>query len=358
MAEPFRPLAGVSVLAWEQAVALPMATRLLADLGATVIRLESHTRAAQRPRYLGNDLARNKLSLAVDLRQERGRQLVHGLIGTVDVFCENYTPRVQRQFGLTYEELSAERPDLIMLSLTGYGQTGAWSDRPTYGPGIESAAGHAMSMGYADAPPTRPGTIVYADNVSGFYAALAVLGALHRRRATGKGAYIDLAMYEANAFHLGLSVVRSSVTGLPEQRQGNADPSAFFQDVLPSRDPERWLAVTVRPEQVAALAQVLRNDAIDGDALVVALRAWVVERTAEEGAAALQAAGIAAHPVLTAKDVLLDPQLQHREAFSLAAHDAPVNGYAAHPHLASPWRVAGWSRSPLREAPAVGQDTR
>jgi crotonobetainyl-CoA:carnitine CoA-transferase CaiB-like acyl-CoA transferase len=383
---PFLPLSGISVLAWEQAVSLPMATRLFADLGATVIRLEAHTRAARRPRHLGNDLAHNKLSLALDLRSEDGRAVARRLVRNVDVLCENFTPRVKRAFGLTYDELRSERADLIMLSLSGYGQTGAWSERPTYGPGIESAAGHARSAGYADAPPTRPGTIVYADTISGFYAALAILGALHRRRATGEGAYIDLSMYEANAFHLGLSVTRSSLSGQPETRRGNADPAALIQDVFASRDAERWLAVTVRPEQEQALSDLIRTPARDpsvpsppaahlpardpsvpsppsfqgkgAGGLGHALAVWVRVRTAEQAATELQRIGIAAAPVLDARDLLRNKQLRARGAFSLIEHEQPVNGYRAHPHTALPWRFAGRPRAALQEAPAVGQDSR
>ena len=356
MAEPFRPLDGVRVLAWEQAVALPMATRLLADLGAQVVRLESHSRGAPRVRHLQNDLIRNKQSLALDLTKPEARDLVRRLAARVDVICENFTPRVKRQFGLGYDALSAENPALIMLSLSGYGQSGRWSERPTFGPGIEAAAGQALSAGYPDAPPTRPGGIVYADNISGFHAALALIGALLRRRATGKGAYIDLAMYEATAFHLGPSLLASARSGQPVTRRGNADPTMLIQDVFPARGEDRWLAVSVRPDQALALAALLgvQSDA----ALEPALRGWAVARNANEAAAALQTAGIAAAPVLDARDLLLHPQLRQREAFTLVQHDMPVNGYRAHPHAASPWRVPGRPRVPLQEAPAVGQDSR
>ena len=350
-ATPLLPLTGVTVLAWEQAVSLPMATRLLADLGATVIRLEAHTRATRRPRHLANDLVRNKRSLAVDLRSEQGRGLVRRMVRTVDVLCENFTPRVKRAFGLTYEALREERHDLIMLSLTGYGQTGPWAERPTYGPGIESAAGHARTGGYPDALPTRPGTIVYADNISGFYAGLAILGALHRRRLTGTGESIDLAMYEANAFHLGISIAKSSLSGQPETRRGNADPAASIQGVFESREHERWLAVTVWPGQEQALTELL-------SAPLGSLEAWIRTQDAAAAAAALQAIGIAAAPVLDAHDVLLSEQLRRREAFSLITHEQPVNDCPAHPHAASPWRFAGHPRPPLHEAPAVGQDSR
>ena len=404
----YLPLRGVTILAWEQAVSLPMTTRLLGDLGAMVIRLEAPARGAPRPRHTGNDLARNKLGLALDLRSETGRDLFRRLVRKVDVVCENYTPRVKREFGLTYDELRQERPDLIMLSLSGYGQTGRMAERPTYGPGIEAASGHAQLTGYPDVPPTRPGTIVYADNISGFYAALAIVSALMRRRATGAGCFIDLSMYEANAFHLGLSLARSSLSGRSEPRRGNADPTAVVQDVYrcgplprapsPARGggavstdaahvstpftgdenphpsnatqgtpplagegsggrSESWLAVTVHRARADVLAGML-GCAADAGTLSAALAQWAAARTAKEAAAALQAIGVAAAPVLNARDLLLNEHLHQRQAFTPIRHEAPVNGYAAHPHAASPFLFVSRPRPPLREAPASGQDSR
>jgi crotonobetainyl-CoA:carnitine CoA-transferase CaiB-like acyl-CoA transferase len=357
MAEPYLPLRGVTVLAWEQAVSLPMATRLLADLGARVIRLDAPARGRARGRHMANDLARNKEGLALDLRSEAGQAVFKALVRKADVLCENFTPRVKRQFRLTYEDLRRERPDLIMLSLAGYGQTGRMSERPTYGPGIEAAAGYARAMGYPDDPPTRPGTIVYADNISGFYGTFAVIGALLRRRLTGRGCFIDLAMYEANAFHLAPSLLRSSLTGEDERPRGNADPAALVQDVFATDAPERWLAVTVPPAQGPALAAHL-GCGDDAGALAGALRAWAAGRSAERAAAELQALGVAAAPVLNARDLLQNEQLRERAALTMVRHDRPVNGYAAHPHVASPFLFAGRPRPELREAPASGQDSR
>src|SRR5262249_10146079 len=142
----------------EQAVSLPAGTRLLADLGARVLRLDAPAPVRARPRHLGNDLGRNKESIAVNLRDPRGQELFPALVRRVDVVCENFTPRVKRQYGLSYEELTQIRPDLIMLSLCGYGQTGRMSNRPTFGPGIEASSGHARMTGFADQPPIRPGS--------------------------------------------------------------------------------------------------------------------------------------------------------------------------------------------------------
>ena len=147
MTQPFQPLRGVTVLAWEQAVSLPAGTRILADLGARILRLDAPARGRARARHLGNDLGRNKESIAVNLRDERGQDIFRALVQHVDVVCENFTPRVKRQYALTYEDLTKIRPDLIMLSLCGYGQTGRMSNRPTFGPGIESSSGHARMTG-------------------------------------------------------------------------------------------------------------------------------------------------------------------------------------------------------------------
>ena len=352
-----RPLAGIRVLAWEQAVALPMATRLLANLGATVVRLESHHRTQPRPRYLANDLIQDKQSIALDLTDPAARAVAKRLAATADVFCENFTPRVKRQFGLAYEDLREDNPGLVMLSLSGYGQTGPWSDRPTYGPGIEAASGHALSAGFPDAPPTRPGTVVYADNISGWYATLAVLGALARRKRTGEGAYIDLAMYEANAFHLGPVIARSSITGQPAPRRGNSDEAALLQDVFAAAGDERWLAVTVYPGQDTAARAVIGR-AESGVPLRDALASWAATQDATSAAETLQAAGIAAAPVLDAKDLLLNSHLDARGAFSLVEHAAPVHGYPAHPHAGLPWRTTGHDEPAIEEAPAIGEHSR
>jgi CoA:oxalate CoA-transferase len=357
MTEPHLPLRGVTVLAWEQVVSLPMGTRMLAELGARVIRVDAPSRGRARPRHAGNDLARNKDGLALNLRDPRAREIFKQLVKQADVLCENFTPRVKREFGLTYEELTREQPNLIMLSVCGYGQTGRMSNRPTFGPGIEAASGHALLAGDPDQPPTRPGTIVYADNISGYYAAFAIISALLRRRLSGKGCYIDLAMFEASAYHVAPSIAQASLTGENPPRRGNGDPAALVQGVYETTTPERWVAVTVYPEDGSKAASLLDCGAT-AEALNQALIRWSGKRSVEEAAEALQGAGIAASPVLDARDLLQNAQLRHRDAFTLVQHAQPVNGYAAHPHAVSPILFAGHERPELHEEPAVGQDSR
>ncbi|MGD9890287.1 MAG: CaiB/BaiF CoA transferase family protein [Dehalococcoidia bacterium] len=357
MTEPHLPLRGVTVLAWEQVVSLPMGTRMLAELGARVIRVDAPSRGRNRPRHTGNDLVRNKESLALNLREPRAREIFKRLVRQSDVLCENFTPRVKREFGLTYAELTKERPDLIMLSVCGYGQTGRMSNRPTFGPGIEAAAGHALLAGEPDQPPTRPGTIVYADNISGYYAAFAIIAALLRRRLSGKGCSIDLAMFEASAYHIAPSIAQASLAGENPPRRGNSDPAALVQGVYESNVPERWVAVTVYPEDGSKAAALIDCEPAPA-ALHAALGRWAKRRGAEDAAETLQGIGVAASAVLNARDLLQNEQLRHRDAFTLVRHAQPVNGYAAHPHAVSPILFAGHTRQELMEAPAVGQDSR
>jgi CoA:oxalate CoA-transferase len=357
MTEPHLPLRGVTVLAWEQVVSLPMGTRMLAELGARVIRIDAPSRGRPRPRHAGNDLVRNKESLGLNLREPRAREIFKRLVRQSDVLCENFTPRVKREFGLTYEELTKVRPDLIMLSVCGYGQTGRMSNRPTFGPGIEAASGHALLAGEPDQPPSRPGTIVYADNISGFYAAFAIISALLRRRLSGKGCSIDLAMFEASAYHIAPSIAQASLAGENPPRRGNGDPAALVQGVYESNTPERWVAVTAHSEDGSKAAALLGCEA-NAEALNAALGMWAKRHSAEDAAKVLQGIGIAASPVLDARDLLKNEQLRHRDAFTLVQHAQPVNGYAAHPHAVSPILFAGHERRGLEEAPAVGQDSR
>ena len=188
-----RPLEGVRVLSMEQAAALPFATRHLADLGAEVIRVEAPNRA---PRVVGVDLFRNKRRVALDLSQEAGPEAFRHIAAGCDVVAHNFTPRVMRKFGIDYAGIKAVRDDVIYVSLTGFGTTGPWGERPLFGPGAEAVSGQNNLIGEADAWPGRPGTIVYADNICGLHALTAILGALERRGRTGKGQHIDISLYE------------------------------------------------------------------------------------------------------------------------------------------------------------------
>jgi len=278
-----RPLEGIRILSMEQAVALPFATRHLTDLGAEVIRVESHARA--RPTTITEtDLARNKARWGLDLGVEGAPELFRQVAEHVDVVAHNFTPRVMRKFGLDFESIRAINPDVVYLSITGFGITGSWGKRPLFGPGAEAVSGHNLLIGEPDAWPGRPGTIVYADGNTGLNGAFAVLAALDHRDATGEAVHIDLSLYEASIAHLGVAVTERAFGSPLPNRTGNHDPRFLIHDVFTTRGIDRHVAIAASEDDRAALLRVLGLSEVTSDAIAAA----VADRTAEDVAEALR----------------------------------------------------------------------
>ena len=338
-----RPLEGIRVLSMEQAVALPFATRHLADLGAEVIRVESHARA--RPATITEtDLVRNRLRWGLDLGVEGAPELFRRVAANVDVVAHNFTPRVMRKFGIDFESIRAINPDVVYLSITGFGTTGPWGDRPLFGPGAEAVSGHNLLIGDPDAWPGRPGTIVYADSNTGLNGAVAVLAALDHRDETGEAVHIDLSLYEASIAHLGVAVTERAFGGREPNRSGNADPRFLIHDVFDTVGTDRHVAIAAREDDRDALGRVLGIDHVTSEAVA----ARVAARTAEDVAEALQGAGVAAYVVSDASDQVTDPQLWARGFFGLLGDDDP------HPHQGPAF--GGGVDVPMEAVHAVGAD--
>ncbi|MCK9486903.1 MAG: CoA transferase [Dehalococcoidia bacterium] len=333
-----RPLAGIRVLSMEQAAALPFATRHLADLGAEVIRVESHGRA--RPSSLSeSDLLRNKRRVGIDLGAPGGPEVFRRLAAEVDVVAHNFTPRVMRKYGIDFPSIRQVNPDVVYVSITGFGTTGPWGERPLFGPGAEAVSGHNLMIGEADAWPGRPGTIVYADNNTGLNAAFAILAALDHRDATGEAVHIDLSLYEASIAHMGVAVTERAFGAPLPTRIGNADPRDAVHGVFATRAHDRHVAIAASEADLPALARVLGLTSTEVDAV----RAAVAEREAEDVAEALQAAGVPAHVVADAADVSQDAHLWARGFFGVlpggGPHAGPAFGGGADLEMAPPHRL-------------------
>ncbi len=311
-----RPLEGIRVLSMEQAAALPFATRHLADLGAEVIRVESHRRgSAAQPEP---DLFRSKRRLGIDLGTPGGPELFRRVASGCDIVAHNFTPRVMRQFGIDYPSIRALKPDVIYLSLTGFGTTGPWGERPLFGPGAEAVSGHNEMIGPADAWPGRPGTIVYADNTCGLNALFAILAALDHRDATGQGTHIDISLYEAQISHLGAVVAERSFGAPLPKRMGNGDRRYAVHAVFSTLGLDRHVAISATREQVPALAGALGVTlSEDGAGAELTLASALASRDGRVVVAALQAAGIAAAEVADAADQSTDEHLWARGYFGL-----------------------------------------
>lgn len=341
------PLAGIRVLAMEQAVALPVATRHLADAGAEIIRVQSHVRGI--PGLAEIDLTRNKRQLALDLSLPGASEAFLRVAAKCDVVAHNYTPRVVRQFGIDYEGVRAVKPDIIYVSLTGFGITGPWGERPLFGPGAEAVSGHNLLIGDADGWPGRPGTIVYADTTCGLNAAFAIIAAIEERDRTGRGQHIDISLYETSVAQLGPVMVEAELGAMPD-RIGNDDANFAIHGVFSCRGLDRHLAVAVRHDQADVLADTMGLAEATAPAFAEAVR----EREATEVAQLLQSRGIAATPVADAGDVSADLHLWSRGYFGLVErHVAGMEGI--YPHVGP-----AWGHGPMveiEEARPVGADS-
>jgi benzylsuccinate CoA-transferase BbsF subunit len=305
-----RPLEGVRVLSMEQAAALPYATRHLYDLGAEVIRVESHLRARGATTM---DAFRGKRRLAIDLNAEAGPDLFRRVAAECDIVAHNFTPRVMRKYGIDYEGIRAVRPDVIYVSLTGYGTTGPWGERPLFGPGAEAVSGHNWLIGDPDAWPGRPGTIVYADNTCGLNTVFAILAALDHRDDTGEGQHIDISLYETAISQLG-GVVAERALGAPlPTRVANEDANYVLHGVFAVAGHDRSVAISATEAQRNAVTTVLDISILDDESVAAAV-------SGRDGAALvadLQAVGVAASVVSDAADQLADAHLWARRYFGV-----------------------------------------
>src|SRR5262249_39385889 len=241
------PLAGVRVLDFTWVVAGPVATRILADLGADVIKLERRNAIdfGDRRGGLSGTLMRGKRSVMLNLGDPRGVALARRLALASDVVIDNFSARVMSNLGLDHATLHAERPELIFARMTGYGLTGPDRDKVSYGPTLQALTGYTLLIGEPGGPPAGFGSS-YSDLAAGNLGALAVLAALWHRR-TGTGVLIDLAQQEAIASLLGPVLLERAVAGGASTAVGNAsqETAGAPHGVYPCAGDERWIAIAV-----------------------------------------------------------------------------------------------------------------
>ncbi|MCH8995182.1 MAG: CoA transferase [Chloroflexi bacterium] len=342
-----KPLEGIRVMDLTQVFAGPTCTRILSDLGAEVIRLESPRRLDITRNLIhadndGRDIPweralyytiRNagKKEIVVDLNQPRGRELLRDIIAQSDVLAESFTPRVMRAFELDYEHVRRIKPEIVMISLSGYGQDGPQSDWSAYGMGLEPASGVSQLTGYLGGPPIRSG-LSFTDPYSGFIGAGAVLAALHYRRRTGKGQYIDLSEQEAAIPLAGAALMDFAMNGRLPERIGNRSPWAAPQGCYRSRGDDDWLVISIESDdewtafcQATGHLDWAEDERFDDvlsrhehhDELDQLIEGWTSERDHYEAFHLLQEAGVKAAPVLNGKEILFDPQFKERNHFDL-----------------------------------------
>ena len=335
-------LHGIRVLDFTWIHAGPSATRILADQGAEVIKVESGRAlavvggpASSTARGLGqrHNWNAGKLSISLNMKSREGLDIAKRLVSVCDVVAENFSGRVMPAWGLDYEAIRRIKPDVIMLSMSGFGRTGPWRDRVSYGQTLQAWSGFTQLTGFPDTDPCGPAS-AYSDAVGGMAGAQAVLLALIHRARTGQGQWIDLSQFEALSSLLETLVLDMSVnqSDAAVTRSGNLLPhgGGAPHGAYRCKGEDRWVAIEVfTDEEWQAFASAIdkpgwtqdeRFATVTGrcrhaDELDSLVESWSMGHTPEEAMHLLQAAGVSAGVVQTGADLAEDPQLKHRGFF-------------------------------------------
>ncbi len=392
------PLENIRVVDLSRVFAMPFAGANLADLGAEVIKIDTcqaqfmeTTRTITGP-FPSNQpgelwweqggtfqtLNRGKRSLTLDLRSEEAQSILKELVSVSDIVLENFTPRVMARFGLDYASLRAVKPDLIMVSNTGYGHSGPWSNFGAMASALEPTHGTGAFMGYLEddgsgtlregGVPNKVGNS-YTDFLATWTALVSVMAALLHRAKTGRGTWIDLAMYQSGASFIGAGLLAFSYNGDRILRMGNRHPSMAPHGCYPCQGEDQWVTIAVRddedwqmfceaigrPDLRASASfstgpQRLRNqDELDG-----IVSSWTSERKSYEVMEVLQGAGVPAGPVLTAGQTLKDPHFRHRGFFERATHPEET-GLGDKDYVGRGWKFSDSKAEIAGPAPLLGE---
>jgi len=391
------PLAGIRVADFCWMGVGSVATRLLADFGAEVIKIEDRTRIdtpRKLPLYKGesarnfgeevvgadpdkgglfNNYCRNKLGVTINMRSAEGRRLAERLIAASSVVTENFAPGVMERWGLSYERIRELRPDVIYARMSGYGHSGPHASYRSYGPVVQAVSGLSYISGLPGREPSGWG-LSYMDNQAAFYNSAAILMAIRRRAMTGEGTEIDVSAVETGIGLLGPVLLDVTVNGRVTRGDGYPTgnrlehPHAAPHGIYAALGEDRWVAIAVfndaewqrfadaigrpqwtRDERFATQQSRWANQ----DALDEHVAAWTVRRDRYEVTKLLQDAGVRAGAVQNAEDLNeADPQLEHRGVFFEMDH--PVIGEARFEGV--PIRFGQTSPDNWRSGPLLGED--
>jgi len=376
------PLAGIRVLDFTWAWAGPFCTLQLAHLGAEVIRVESEKRSCVTrglppfaddvagPNRAGyyNQYNQGKRSITMDLTKPEAIEVALEMARHCDVVTDNFAAGVMDRLGLGYEKIRAKRPDIVMLSMSGYGQTGPLKGYVSYGPPAAATAGLFSLSGYEGHGPSEIG-ISYADPNAGIFGAVAVMMALLHRKRTGQGQFIDQSQLETALALLPEGLLDFAMNGTQPKRIGNRHLTMAPHNCYKAAgDDEKWVSIAVGTEsEWRALCEVIGQPALAGDAhfnnaaarkrnedsLDHIITQWTRSRDRWDVTRELQRAGVAAFPAMSNKDLATDEHL--RERGYLVQMEHPVVGRRI--HMGIPWTMSGTPCRIRSAAPLRGADT-
>ena len=392
------PLENIRVVDLSRVFAMPFAGANLADLGAEVIKIDTcqaqfmeTTRTITGP-FPGNQpgelwwerggtfqtLNRGKRSLTLDLRSEEAQGILKELVSVSDIVLENFTPRVMARFGLDYASLRAVKPDLIMVSNTGYGHSGSWSSFGAMASALEPTHGTGAFMGYLEEDGSgvqREGNVPnkvgnsYTDFLATWTALVSIMAALLHRAKTGRGTWIDLAMYQAGASFVGEGLLAYAFNGQRTRRIGNRHSAMAPHGCYPCLGEDQWVTIAVRddtdwlafcraigtpnlasdPRFAGPSQRLARQDELDA-----IVSDWTRARTSYQVMETLQNAGVPAGPVLTAGQALSDPHFRHRGFFERVTHPAET-GLGEREYIGRGWKFSASQAAIAGPAPLLGE---
>src|SRR5579862_4987288 len=378
MTEPTGPLKGVKVFDLTRVLAGPTCVQMLGDLGADVIKVEKpgagdDTRGFAPPYMPGTEesayfvgVNRNKRSVTLDIAKPEGQEIALRLIARSDILVENFKVGALAKYGLGYEQLRKRFPALIYCSITGFGQTGPYADRPGYDSLIQAMGGVMSLTGEPDGQPQKVG-IPLADLFAGLYGCIGVLAALRHRDASGRGQRIDIGMLDAHAAWLANQGMNYLATGENPPRLGNQHPNIVPYQVFPTSDgfvvlsigndptfkrfcENSGLAHLVTDPRFATNAARVENRQLVSDTLTPLMKTKSTAEWVEQ----LEALKIGCGPINTLRDVFADPQVRARGVVVHMPHAGTPKGVDV---IANPVRLSETPPDYRLPPPLLGQHT-
>ena len=370
------PIQGIRVLELGTMVAGPVCGTLLADFGAEVIKVESPGSGdpirQSGPAIEGESLywqveGRNKLSITLNLRKPEGQEVLRRLVREVDVLIENFKPGTMKKWGIDYDALKAENPKLIMLSVSGFGQTGPYATRPAYDRIALAFSGFLNMTGYPDQPPVRPG-IAVADYQAAIFGAFGIMLALYYRDARGgTGQHIDCSLFESIFRFTDIMVMAYDKLGVNRERRGNRHFAAAPGDHYPTHD-GRYLCLTVAATNIfRRLCQAMGQESLADDPRFIShadrsdnfdvintmVAGWIVSQSVDEVCDTLREHSVPYSLIYSVEDIVKDPHYLARGAIKTIEHPklGSLKVQASHPILSESPAVE------IRPAAALGEHT-
>jgi crotonobetainyl-CoA:carnitine CoA-transferase CaiB-like acyl-CoA transferase len=348
-------LNGVRIIDLTMVFAGPVATKIMAELGADVIKIESAQRADVFTRAniypenepgddpwnrgcLFHSLNAGKRAISLNLGIEKGREIFEQLVKISDAVIENFSPRVMENWGLNYEKLKKINPRIVMVSISGLGHYGPLKDYYMYVPGMEGMSGLTHNTGYPEEPPLLSGC-AYGDWVTGASAAMALITALYRQRNTGKGQYVDISGREATICHLGDIIMDYTLNKRNRSRMGNKQHGFAPHGCYSCKGDDEWVTLCVENnEQWRRLLKVMGKPELLKEEKFASMQSrwenqpqlddlienWTKERDKFEIMEILQKSRIPAGAVLNMKEVNLSSHLKKRGFFQIIDHGEGV----------------------------------